>query len=385
MTSRRSRHPILAATGSVATLTIAGLVAIGSPAGAVSGTLTYDCTALSGPEVFTAVVDTDAPATLPPGASASINVTSTITVPASRMDLLRQAMITQVDGSASATGTVDGVSRVVSLAIPRTDVPASMGTALPLVGTGPGGNIQAGAAGTTIELGAGNFSVHIVGYNASGTLVGQDTWTCTLQPAQALHVDSVLVQAPTTTTVSVGSPVMYGDTATVKADVTVTGSTTKPDGTVQFSIGGKSVVAPVKGGKAKANLPAALAMGVQQVTAAFTTTDSGLAGSVGGATVTVVRDHTTTAATATYRQNVHRLVAKATVAAVHGTGVDGQVKLVLKRNGHKVDTAKVPLNQKDRAKHVFRNIAKPGHYILVARYLGSTTLARSVDRAKLVV
>jgi hypothetical protein len=383
MTSRRKRHLTLAATGSAAALTLASLVAASPPAGAVSGTLAYDCTAVSGPGVFTAVIDTDAPATLPPGGSASFNVTGTVTVPTNLADPMR-VVATQVDGTASATGTVNGVNRAVSLTIPRTPI-GPQGMPFSLVGTGPGGNIQAGAAGTTIELGAGNFSIHLVGYDANGVFKGQDTWTCTLQPAQALHVDTVLVQAPTTTTLSVATPVEYGDSANVTATVSATGSTTKPNGTIELAFGGKAVKATVKNGKAKATLPPALAMGVQPVTATFTTTDAGLAGSTGSTNVTVVRGQTTTDASAVYRAARHRLVAKATVAAVHGTAVDGQVKLVLKRNGTKVDSAKVTLNQHDKAKHVFHGVTKSGTYTVVARYLGSTTLRRSVDRVKLVV
>ena len=59
MTSRRKRHLTLAATGSAAALTLTSLVAASPPAGAVSGTLAYDCTAVSGPGVFTAVIDTN--------------------------------------------------------------------------------------------------------------------------------------------------------------------------------------------------------------------------------------------------------------------------------------------------------------------------------------
>jgi hypothetical protein len=41
------------------------------------------------------------------------------------------------------------------------------------------------------------------------------------------------------------------------------------------------------------------------------------------------------------------------------------------------------LNEFDKAKKVFRNVDKPGRYTVVAHYLGSDTLKRSVDRARL--
>jgi hypothetical protein len=386
MMSPSSRLLARGAAAAAAVLVTSGLAAVaGAPAGAVSATLSYDCTALSGPEVMTAVVDTDAPASMLPGQTASINVTSTVTISAARADLVRGANITQVDGSVAANMTVDGVPRAAALAFPRTDVPPTMGTPLPVVATGPGGSIQAGVAGTTIELGAGNFSIHIVGYDASNTVKGQDTWNCTLQALQPLHVDSVLVGIATTTTFSVSSTIEYGDAATVSANVATAGTNAKPDGIMEFAFVGKTVKATVKGGKAKATLPAALTMGVSPVTATFTPSDPNLASSQASKNVTVVRDQTTTTASAIYRAARDRLVGKGKVVAQHGTAVTGKVTFVLKRDGVKIRTALIGVNKFGAAKKVFKNVSKAGRYTVVARYLGSPTLKRSVDRAKLVV
>jgi len=86
-----------------------------------------------------------------------------------------------------------------------------------------------------------------------------------------------------------------------------------------------------------------------------------------------------------YRDARNRLVGKALVEAVHGTEVAGDVKFVLKRNGVKIRTAIDELNSFDKAKKVFRRVSKPGVYTVVARYLGSSTLKRSVDRVKLTI
>ena len=141
----------------------------------------------------------------------------------------------------------------------------------------------------------------------------------------------------------------------------------------------------VKGGKAKATLPRALTMGMRSVTAKFTPTDKNLAVSEATKNVTVVRDQTTTTASAVYRDARNRLVGKGKVVAQHGTAVTGKVKFVLKRDGAKIRTALIGVNKFGAAKKVFKNISKAGHYTVVARYLGSPTLKRSVDRAKLVV
>ena len=181
----------------VTALSAAGFVAVTAPASAVSGTLNYSCTTSfdANSYAFTAVIDTDAPASLGSGLSANTVTTSTVTVPAAIADGLRTAGATTVDGTSTATGTVDGVARQVSLTIPKTPVPPTVGTTMQVVGSGPSGSITAGAAGTTILLGAGNFAATVTGYNSAGTaLAPAYTFTCSLQPTtQNLLVDSVAV------------------------------------------------------------------------------------------------------------------------------------------------------------------------------------------------
>jgi hypothetical protein len=126
-------------------------------------------------------------------------------------------------------------------------------------------------------------------------------------------------------------------------------------------------------------------MGVRPVTAKFTPTDKNLAVSETTKNVTVVRDQTTTTASAVYRDARNRLVGKGKVVAQHGTAVTGKVKFVLKRDGVKIRTALIGVNKFGAAKKVFKNVSKAGNYTVVARYLGSPSLKRSVDRAKLVV
>jgi hypothetical protein len=169
----------------------------------------------------------------------------------------------------------------------------------------------------------------------------------------------------------------------VTALVASAASNKKPDGTVEFSFDGTTIKVEVQGGKATAIFPPALDLGLQQVTAVFTPTDPNLAPSTATKDFRVVRDQTTTEATAVYRALRDRLVAKAKVFAEHDTAVTGSVRFVLKRNGVKIRTATKMLNEFDKAKKVFRNVDKPGRYAVVAHYLGSDTLKRSVDRAKL--
>ncbi len=213
-------------------------------------------------------------------------------------------------------------------------------------------------------------------------------FTCSLLPAgQNLLVDTVsVVKAPTTVTLTVlEPPVEYGEQPTVIAVVASSVGKPKPDGAVEFTFDGTTIKIEVKGGKATAIFPAAVDLGLQQVTAVFTPTDPNLASSTATKNFRVVRDQTTTEATAVYRELRDRLVAKAKVFAEHGTEVSGSVKFVLKRNGVKIRSSIKLLNKFDKAKKVFRNVSRPGRYAVIARYLGSDTLKRSVERVKLVI
>ena len=379
-----STRPVGRAAIAVLGLTIAGLAAVAAPASAVSATLNYDCAnALTGPFVATAVIDTNAPATLGSGMTVPITTTTTVVVPAPVVDDLRDASIAFVDGTAAATGTVDGAARQTTLTVPHTNVPGP-GNSMTLVGTGPSGNITGGAVGTTILIGAAGFDVTLKGYTDAGVLLTTQTVTCALQSGQATLVDSVsVVQTSTTTTLTVDGPVEYGGVTTARAEVTQGGSNAKPSGSVAFTYAGKTVTVVVKGGKAQTDLPAALTMGANQVTAVFTPTDKDKSPSQTTAAFTVVRGTTTTTASAAIREARHRLVGKALVTSENATDVAGKVKFTLKRDGTKIRSAIVGLNAKDKAKKVFANISKPGTYLVVAKYLGSDTLKRSKGKVKL--
>jgi hypothetical protein len=378
------------AAGAALALVATGTALVAAPAVAASSTLTYSCDSpqLSGdPYVVTAVIDTNAPATLGSGLSANITTTATLTLPVGLANELRGFGVTSVDGNVSAPLTVDGVQRPTTLSVPSTAVPSTDGTTITVVGSGPSGSITGGAAGTSIVLGAGDFTATLVGRNAGG-VVNTYVLTCTaLQPPNLRVVDTVsVVPAPTTITLSVlEPPVEYGEQPTVTALVTSAVSNAKPAGTVTFTLGGTTITAEVKGGKATVTFPAALELGRQHVTATFTPKDPNLAPSTTTKAFRVVRDQTSTEATAVYRELRDRIVAKAKVFAEHGTDVSGSVKFVLKRNGVKIRSSIKLLNNFDKAKKVFRNVSRPGHYTVVARYLGSDTLKRSLDRARVIV
>jgi hypothetical protein len=382
-----SRTHVLVVTAALAAAGLPLLTA--GPAQAVTVLpLTYSCTnSLNATSYnFTAVVDTNAPATLGSGMTTPITVTSDVTIPPELVTTLRDVPgLATVEGTSASIGTINGVDRLSTLAIPKTAVPAD-GTVMHVIGTGSGGSITGGAVGSSILLGAGNFTAKLTGRDtAANVVMPETTFTCTLTPAgQNLLVDTVnVVQTTTTTTLTVDSPVEYGAVATARAEVTQAGSSAKPSGSVAFTYAGKTVTVAVKGGKAQTDLAPALTMGANQVTAVFTPTDKDKSPSQTTAAFTVVRGATTTTASAAIREARHRLVGKALVTSVNATDVAGKVKFVLKRNGTKIRSAIVDLNSKDKAKKVFANISKPGTYLVVAKYLGSDTLKRSKGRVKL--
>jgi hypothetical protein len=385
LTSPRTR--VLVVTTALAA---AGLPLLaGGPAQAASVPLTYSCTNTfdANTYAFSAVVDTNAPATLGSGMTTPITVTTDVTIPEALVTMLSGAGVATVEGTSQATGTVDGAGRVSTLAIPKTAVPTT-GT-MHVIGTGAGGTITGGAVGSSILLGASSFNATLTPRDTAGNVVaipGTTTFTCTLNPptGQNLLVDTVnVVQTSTTTTLTVDGPVEYGGVTTARAEVTQAGSNAKPSGSVAFTYAGKTVTVVVKGGKAQTDLPAALTMGANQVTAVFTPTDKDKLPSQTTAAFTVVRGTTTTIASAAIREARHRLVGKALVTSENATDVAGKVKFTLKRDGTKIRSAIVDLNAKDKAKKVFANISKSGTYLVVAKYLGSDTLKRSKGKVKL--
>ena len=327
MTKLFTRAVRRTAAGAALALVATGTALVAAPAGAV--TLAYNCDSpqLAGdPYVVTAEIDTNAPATLGSGLSANITTTATLTLPPGLANELRGFGVSSVDGNATTGLTVDTVPRQASLTIPSTAVPSTDGTTVTVVGSGPSGSITGGAAGTSIVIQAGDFTANITGRNASG-VVNTYVLTCTPQLLQNLTVNTVsVVKAPTTITLTVlEPPVEYGEQATVTAVVASSAGKKKPDGTVEFTFDGTTIKAEVKGGKATAIFPPALDLGMQQVTAVFTPTDPNLAASSATKAFRVVRDQTTTEATAVPRPR-DRLVAKAKVVAEHGAEVSGSVR-----------------------------------------------------------
>ncbi len=103
MTKLFTRAVRRTAAGAALALVATGTALVAAPAGAASP-LAYNCDSpqLAGdPYVVTAVIDTNAPATLGSGLSANITTTATLTLPAGLADELRGFGVSSVDGNAT--------------------------------------------------------------------------------------------------------------------------------------------------------------------------------------------------------------------------------------------------------------------------------------------
>jgi hypothetical protein len=103
----------------------------------------------------------------------------------------------------------------------------------------------------------------------------------------------------------------------------------------------------------------------------------------GGTAVTTktVKDKSKTKESANYAAKKHSATGKAKVKARYGTKVTGKVKFTLKKGTHKVKTIKGKVNKKGIAKVVFKGVKAKGKYSITGKYLGSSTLKKSSDKA----
>ena len=186
----------------------------------------------------------------------------------------------------------------------------------------------------------------------------------------------------TTTTLELKSTtVAYGDTSKVVVTVdTATSGDPKPAGKVELTIGNQALVADVpNSGRVEFDLPLLDASTTPYaLTATFIPTDplAFSASSAPPASVTVTKDATTSKVTARHRALKRQVIAKNFVTSANGQVPRGEVKFVLRRNGHKVATSVVSLDGTS-ARTKFLDVPQAGSYKVVAKYLGSANFLAS--------
>ena len=360
---------------------VAGLIVLpASTAGAATGQLVFSCSGSGfGTEPsypFTAVVDTDLPATLPYGTERATSWTTTVVAPDSFRSWAQSRGFTTLVAGTWTTVTLDGVAQPrVDQQTPYMPVPATAGawtwnlnpvtTQVPATSSGPHS-----LTFTKLEM--------FVSFQTDGKNSWLTSATCVLDPATPsadVVIDTYsVVAAPTTTALA-----LKGDMATA----TVTSAGLAPSGVVTFSVAGKSVASEVKNGKASAKLPT-VPPGTHTVTAAFAPSNANQwAASSGTATFVAPRIATTTTATAVFRRARRLIKAKASVSAKDRSIVSGRVTFVLKRNGRTIANSTGTLSSRGVAAKKFRKVRRTGRYVVVAKYLGTSTYSGSQGRVRL--
>jgi hypothetical protein len=354
--------------------------ALAPPAGAWSETLQLSC---SGPGFgsepayrFAAVLDTDVPATLPFGSSRATAWETHLFAPESFRSWAASQGYTVLYAGVRLGTAVDGVAQ------PEMYQPTRALT----IPTGPqtwtwdptptASTVTAGTLGQH-SLSVTSLGITVAFSDASGPRLATSA-TCVLDPATPnTVVDSFdVVAATTATTVAV-----KGDTATA----TVTSTGVPPVGVVKFSVGRKSVAMDVTAGTARVKLPA-LPPGSYRVSATFVPNQpTQLTPSTGTAAYAVPAIATTSEVSAVYRPARHVMRARVSVKAADRSTVSGRVTFVLQRNGTTLANVTVGLSDRGIAVKKFRAIRKPGRYVVVAKYLGTSTYLQSKGRVRLVL
>ena len=350
---------------------------------AATGALTYSCEGPGfgspQPYIFQVAVDTDLPATLPYGSQRTTTWNIQVVAPDSFRSWAQAFGQPNFDGGAQPGTTLDGAAQQsFHLATPALAVPTTSGPwTWPF---NPSTTTVPASAPGRHTLTLASLTLTIAFTAADGSPRYLTSATCVLDPSVPLAdttIDTYDTVAATTTT----ALVLKGDTATA----IVTSSGVVPDGTVTFSVGGKSVTMGVVSGKATAQLPS-VPPGAYTVSAQFVPTQpSQLTTSTGTASYVAPRIVTKTKASASYRFDRGLLKARARVSAVDGSDVSGRVTFILKRNGRTIDNATVRMSSRDVAIKKFRDVKPTGRYLVVAKYLGNSAFVLSTARARLTL
>lgn len=365
----------LAASG----LLVSGLLVVGgiAPAnadGAASSTCNDD-PLMSLTSTFTA------PSSMVAGAGVPVDLTSQLTAPQSLLtDVL--SLLTGITGTGSTSGTITGPVGFSQA------IPASSGA---VTGVLSNGSVPIGlptSSATFTPPTAGDYEVAVDQASASlSSLTGDLNLTCT--PSNpvigTIHVvaSSTGLTSSTTVLTLARSTEAYGQATRATATVTsqlgqLTGA---PNGSAVFTVGGMSVEQQLTDGVADITLPRLSAGKAYQVTAEFVPGASELtSGSSDAATITVVKDKTTTRVAAPNLRKRHHAIAVIKVLSAHRATVGGKVKVTLKRGKH-VLTHKTVRLMKGAAHVRFGKIRKRGkNYSVVAQYLGTHNFVRSSKR-----
>ena len=359
------------------------LVAVGAPAEAAGSD--YTCNNQTG---ASAVNTLTAPATMQAGGTAPVSLESVLTVPGTVLTgLLAPLALLTGTGTGGAAGMITGPGGFTQAIAPKSGSLSEIsptGATMPLSG-----------ATTFAPQVPGIYAVSPGDDNASldtllGTVTGVVSLNC-VPVAGAPALGTIRVLSPSTTTLSLSpTTVAYGQTSRATAKVatslpSVPAGLGDATGTVEFSVGDKTVSGALASGETSVALPRLRAGHTYPVAALYQPASNSLyEGSHDNASLLVVKDGTRTVVTAPNLKRRHVEVATVKVGSTHGATVRGTVRAVLKK-GTKTLRAKTVTLRSGTAKVRFGKLRKKGTYTVVATYRASQNFRRSVDKDALKV
>jgi hypothetical protein len=350
-----------------------GIVAVAPSAQATTGVVTYACTSTVGAFDLPVEIDTDAPARMQVGAAASLIATSMTSLPAAQAKLAYDVLNARsFDGTVAAKATVGSAAADINQAIPKTTIPdQAIATAVPFTATSAAIPFVAPATPGDVVISAGDFTASLQFYDgADAPAGGPIAVTCTAPNGKAPVIDTIVVAAKSTTTLTLSKTASkYGEDVTATAKVVT--SSGAPDGDVAFSVDGVATKARVdKDGVATLVLPDA-PVGNHSVTASFVPKDTahydGSTSAPQAWAIEKARTKMRVPVTGKRRDVVTKVGVKA--AGAFGTVPTGKVKIKLKRIGKVGRWVKVRKLRDGEAKAGFGKL-KVGRYRVVVKYRG---------------
>lgn len=365
------------ATGLAVVLTGGGLAAVAAPANAETGAVNYTCPVAGNSYQVSVNTDTNAPAKMFVGDTATIAVDSDVVLPPEMAKLAYDLLQARsFDGTVAAKATFSGADLTATETIPTTSLgDQSTATAVPFTAIASAVPLKATTAGD-LALEAGDVTATLNFTKQDGTTQALQV-NCTKPNSKVPAIDNVVVVSKSTTALTLTPATAgYGAPVTATAKVTTPGGT--PDGDVTFVVGGVSTKVQVKDGAASLVIDQAV-VGDNAVSATFTPKDAVHyeGSSATPANLKVSKASTSTKVKITGKRVRERTSATIKVVGINKTVPTGRVKLVLRKVGNQgFHKAKSGALAKGSRGFNLGRLGK-GKYKVVVKYVGDANHLKS--------
>ncbi|MEO5666326.1 MAG: Ig-like domain-containing protein [Nocardioides sp.] len=365
------------ATGLAVVLTGGGLAAVAAPANAETGAVNYTCPVAGNSYQVSVNTDTNAPAKMFVGDTATIAVDSDVVLPPEMAKLAYDLLQARsFDGTVAAKATFSGADLTATETIPTTSLgDQSTATAVPFTAIASAVPLKATVAGD-LALEAGDVTATLNFTKQDGTTQALQV-NCTKPNSKVPAIDNVVVVSKSTTALTLTPATAgYGAPVTATAKVTTPGGT--PEGDVTFVVGGVSTKVQVKDGAASLVIDQAV-VGDNAVSATFTPKDAVHyeGSSATPANLKVSKASTSTKVKITGKRVRERTSATIKVVGINKTVPTGRVKLVLRKVGNQgFHKAKSGALAKGSRGFNLGRLGK-GKYKVVVKYVGDANHLKS--------